>query len=174
MTFNCLGGSPIPPPGQRFPETPPDSWHPLLLWSLPPHTESEDMKEATSPSGTQTMPHCHPSSEVYSVSLLLNTDEGRFPRTTLNHELHLGARAPRRPGALLPSSAPPRGAGDGGEGRRLFSTVACGQGQASGLEHGNQRPLSQQNGHQLHLQTFNKCLPDQIPCPHAQQGDNKP
>ena len=60
------------------------------------------MKEATSPSGTQTMPQCHPSSEVYSVSLLLNTDEGRFPGTTLNHELHLGGPGRSCPALPLP------------------------------------------------------------------------
>ena len=64
---------------------------------------------------------------------------------------------------LLPSSASPRGAGGGREGRQGLGSSplwACRQGQASGLERENtghhQHPRSQQNSNQLCLQTFNK------------------
>ena len=68
------------------------------------------MKEAVSPGGTQPMPQCHPSSGVYSVSWLLNTEP--FP---WNHaEPWAPSGCPESLCALLPSSAPPRGAGDGG------------------------------------------------------------
>lgn len=120
MTFNCPGGSPTPPTGQRPPETPPDSWHPLALWSLPPHKGSEDMKEATAPGGTQPVPQCHPSSRVYSVSIL-NMDKGRFPGTILSHELCLGAQ--RACVSSFPALPVPGELVMVGERRRLFSIM---------------------------------------------------
>ena len=104
-----------------------------------------------------------PSSEWGLLCLLTPQygGQGLFP---WNHtEPWPPSRHPNSLSALLPSSASPRGAGGGREGRQGSGSSplwACRQGQASSLERENtghhQRPRSQQNSNQLRLQTFNK------------------